>query len=130
MAQAFPNLTGKQIVEILFNSADDLGETGVDSIYGHGALDIARAFQPQGQTTMAGQPGAGQPASNGDLPPPRAMRRRGQSLGAIVLDGYSRAYVLNLAKTLRSAAVDSPLARSLQNDIRSRRATPGRSASR
>ena len=25
MAQAFPNLTGKQIVEILFNSADDLG---------------------------------------------------------------------------------------------------------
>ena len=39
MAQAFPNLTGKQIVEILFNSADDLGAAGVDNVYGHGALE-------------------------------------------------------------------------------------------
>ena len=28
MAQAFPNLTGKQIVSILFQSADDLGAAG------------------------------------------------------------------------------------------------------
>jgi len=45
MAQAFPNLTGKQIVNILFQTADDLGAVGVDSIYGHGRLNIQRAFQ-------------------------------------------------------------------------------------
>src|SRR6185369_3356225 len=44
MAQAFPNLTGSEIVNILFSSADDLGITGVDSTYGHGRLNIARAF--------------------------------------------------------------------------------------
>jgi hypothetical protein len=57
--------------------------------------------------------------SGGDLPPAAGDGgSTGQSLGAIVLDGYSRAYVLNLAKTLRSAAVSHPLARSLQNDVR------------
>src|SRR5262249_4174940 len=39
MAQAFPNLTGQQIVQILFNSADDLGAPGIDNVYGHGALN-------------------------------------------------------------------------------------------
>ena len=34
LAQAFPNLIGKEIVEILFDSADDLGATGVDSTMG------------------------------------------------------------------------------------------------
>jgi hypothetical protein len=116
MAQAFPNLTGQQIVQILFNSADDLGATGLDSVYGHGELDLARAFAPQGQTTMADSktPVGG---ANGDLPGPAGDAVTGQSMGAIILDGYNRAYVLNLAKTLRTAAVDHPLTRSLQNDI-------------
>ena len=80
MAQAFPNLTGKQIVEILFNSADDLGATGVDSTYGHGALDIARAFAPQGATAMADSktPVGG---CNGDLP------RRRRRCGRAAVDG-------------------------------------------
>ena len=43
MAQAFPNLTGAQIVDILFKSADDLGIAGVDGVYGHGRLNsVAR----------------------------------------------------------------------------------------
>jgi hypothetical protein len=124
MAQAFPNLTGKQIIEILFNSARDLGTAGVDNIYGHGALDIAAAFAPQGATTMANSqtPVSG---SNGDMPPASGDAASGQSMGAIILDGYSRAYVLNLAKTMRRAAVDHPLSRSLQGDLRVSSGTAG-----
>src|SRR5205823_9126550 len=44
--------------------------------------------------------------------------KSGTALGAIVLDGYNRAYVLNLAKTLRAASADHPLARSLMGDVR------------
>ena len=55
MAQAFPNLTGKQIVSILFQTADDLGAAGVDSTYGNGRLNIQRAFAPIGTTSLAGQ---------------------------------------------------------------------------
>jgi hypothetical protein len=117
MAQAFPNLTGKQIVQILFDSADDLGAPGVDSVYGHGALDIQRAFQPQGTMSMADSqvPVTG---NTGDLPPATGDATSGQSMGAIILDGYNRAYVLNLAQTLRRAAIDHPLSRSLQGDVR------------
>ena len=118
MAQAFPNLTGKQIVDILFSSADDLGAAGVDSIYGHGALDIARAFQPQGQTSLAASATPVSLTSNGDLPTAAGDANHGTALGAILLDGYNRAFVLNLAKTLRAANVDRPLARSLMGDVR------------
>jgi hypothetical protein len=116
MAQAFPNLTGKQIVQILFNTADDLGAAGVDSTYGHGRLDIAAAFQPQGTMNLADSktPVMG---SVGDLPSAAGDAAGTQSLGAIILDGYDRAYVLNLAKMLRRADVDHPLSRALQNDV-------------
>src|SRR3954452_3259638 len=81
MAQAFPNLTGKQIVDILLKSADDLGAPGVDSVYGHGARNIGRAFQPQGQTTMADtqEPVTG---DGGDLPPSAGDGASGGKLGA------------------------------------------------
>jgi subtilisin family serine protease len=115
MAQAFPNLTGKQIVSILFQSADDLGAAGVDSIYGHGRLNIQKAFSPIGQTSLASSQA---PVVASDLPPAAGDAATGKSLGAIILDGYSRAFVMNLATTLRRAEVDHPLSRSLQNDVR------------
>jgi hypothetical protein len=118
MAQAFPNLTGKQIVDILFKSATDLGATGVDSTYGRGALNLARAFAPQGQTSLATSKAPVSLTTNGDLPAVAGDAKSGTALGAIILDGYNRAYVINLAKTLRAAAADHPLARSLMGDVR------------
>jgi hypothetical protein len=122
MAQAFPNLTGKQIVSILFQTADDLGTAGVDSIYGHGRLNIQKAFAPIGQTSLA----SGQtPILTSDLPPAAGDAATGKSMGAIILDGYSRAFVMNLAATLRRADADHPLSRSLQNDVRVNQAQAG-----
>jgi hypothetical protein len=46
-------------------------------------------------------------------------------MGAIILDGYNRAYVLNLAATLRRADADHPLSRSLQNDVKFNSAQAG-----
>jgi subtilisin family serine protease len=121
LAQAFPNLTGQQIVNILFTSATDLGAAGVDSTYGHGELDIQRAMQPIGTTSVAGSQVPVSTVSNGSLPG-AAGDASGASvgkrpLGAIILDGYSRAYVLDLAKTLREAPQDHPLTNALQGDI-------------
>jgi hypothetical protein len=117
MAQAFPNLTGKQIVSILLQSADDLGAAGTDAIYGRGRLNIQRAFQPIGTTSLADSkiPVTG---TTGDMPGAAGDAVTGKSLGAIILDGYDRAYVLNLAQTLRRADVDHPLSRALQNDVK------------
>ena len=116
MAQAFPNLTGKQIVSILFQTADDLGAAGVDSVYGNGRLNIQRAFAPIGTTSLAGSQ---IPVTGSDLPSAAGdAAATTKSAGAIILDGYDRAYVLNLARTLRTASVDHPLSRALQNGVR------------
>jgi hypothetical protein len=129
LAQGFPNLNGAQIVNILFQSADDLGAAGTDSIYGRGRLNLARAFQPMGQTSLADSKEAVSTGSNGDLP--AAAGDGGADgdpttpFGAIILDGYSRAFVLDLAKTLRVAEQSKPLTRALQGNIRVAGASAG-----
>ena len=76
--QRWPNLTGRQLADILFASATDLGAPGVDTIYGHGLLNIAAALQPIGVTTFAVS-GGGAPLVTGTglwcSPALSAMRR-------------------------------------------------------
>lgn len=52
LLDAFPNLSGKDAVEILLTTAQEAGAAGVDPIYGRGLLDIAQAFQPVGATSV------------------------------------------------------------------------------
>jgi len=42
--EAYPALTAAQVVQVLLNSADDLGDAGVDEVYGHGMLNIEAAL--------------------------------------------------------------------------------------
>lgn len=51
LLQAFPNLTGRQTVDILLRSARDAGDPGADAVFGRGYLDLARAFSPIGGLT-------------------------------------------------------------------------------
>ena len=48
----FPELTSAQVVQILKDTARDLGAAGVDAVYGHGALDLENAVAPQGTLTI------------------------------------------------------------------------------
>ena len=52
LLDAFPNLTGREAVQILLSTARDAGDPGVDAVFGRGLLDIARAFQPVGSTNV------------------------------------------------------------------------------
>ena len=42
----FPSLDGPNLKSVLLMSADDLGETGVDAVFGHGRLNIMSALSP------------------------------------------------------------------------------------
>lgn len=106
LAQAFPNLTGAEIVEILLNTARDAGAAGTDAIYGQGILDIGNAIAPQGTTSLAGstvslilgeQTGSASAAMGGAL--------NTLSLNAIVTDKYDRAYTYDIGSRLRGAAI-------------------------
>jgi len=122
LAQAYPNLTGQQIVRILFASAADLGAAGIDGIYGRGRLNVARAFQPIGTATLAGTDIT--VAASGTAPAP-VGDAGGQALGAIILDGFSRPFAVDLAAGLRQAPQQPLLARSLFGNVSQAGATAG-----
>ncbi len=44
MKEKWPNLTGAQIVDLIISSATDLGDSGVDEVYGVGMLNMAGAM--------------------------------------------------------------------------------------
>ncbi len=121
LAQAFPNLTGKQIVTLLLTNARDAGDAGTDAIYGRGILDIARAFAPQGTTTLAGTktaiPLSGAEGSTSAAMGDAAITSEG--VDSIILDSYERAYNINLASGLTAAPQKQNLAPALLSTGRS-----------
>ncbi len=109
LAQAFPNLSSTQIVDLLLKTAVDLGAVGTDSVYGRGALDIARAFAPQGTLSLAGSAIAIQNSASSTLSPAMGDATS-KGLAAVVLDGYGRAYTLDLGSSISRGAITPTLA--------------------
>ncbi|MXO73608.1 S8 family serine peptidase [Altererythrobacter aerius] len=105
LKQAFPNLTGAQMVDILLSSARDAGAAGTDATYGRGILDIAAAFAPQGATTLAGSTAVvklGDDVAVGSSAMGDGMQG---GLNAVVLDSYGRAYGYDIGQGMRAASV-------------------------
>ncbi|MBY6217903.1 S8 family peptidase [Qipengyuania aquimaris] len=105
LKQAFPNLSGSEIVELLLESATDAGDVGVDRTYGRGILSIANAFKPSGAMTIAS---TNLPVSQGNLTAigSHAMGdalSQTSSIIAISTDKYDRAFKIDLSKGLRSS---------------------------
>jgi hypothetical protein len=110
LAQAFPNLTGRQIADILLRSAFDAGDSGADAVFGRGILDISKAFQPIGTTTVAGTGGAlTLGLASGTLSPAMGDALASGSLTTLVLDEYARAFTAEIGGSFQTAALRSPL---------------------
>lgn len=119
LAQAFPTLTNTQIVSLILQSARDAGVTGTDAIYGRGILDIAAAFQPQGPTSLAGTTQSiSLSGVTGTTSAAMGDAIQNASVGAVILDGYSRAYSLELAQNLRMAGIERRLSSGLASRSR------------
>jgi hypothetical protein len=108
LAEAFPNLTGQQIVNLLLTTATDAGAPGTDVIYGRGILNLANAFAPQGTMSLAGSTAPVSLTSNGILSGAMGDAKGGLQ-GAVFLDGYERAYEADLGRTLSRSGPDAPL---------------------
>jgi subtilisin family serine protease len=48
VSHKFPNLTSAQVKQVLLQTADDLGATGVDETFGYGRLSVVNSLSPQG----------------------------------------------------------------------------------
>jgi hypothetical protein len=104
LRQAFPNLTAVQAVSLLLSTAKDAGSAGTDSTYGRGILDIAAAFAPQGQSSLAGNKAA-VPIDGAMMvtSAPMGDALANNQLKAIVLDSFARAYSVDMASYGRAA---------------------------
>ena len=119
LAQAFPNLTGQQIVEILLETARDAGAPGTDAVYGRGILDLVEAFAPQGTTRLAGAPGTLSLVDDIAIAStPMGDALQGVSMPGIVLDTYERAYAYELGARTRSAAAEPMLEMASRSGLR------------
>ncbi len=121
LAQAFPNLSSQQIVQLLYQSARDAGVAGDDAVYGQGVLDIARAFQPMGATTLAGTATAvnlGGPLGMLGGPMGDAGAGRPGSTVGLVADGFGRAFSVDFGQSLAPRRPDFKLSGALGGLIR------------
>lgn len=109
LAQAFPNLTGAQIVDLLLTTARDAGAPGADPVYGRGVMDLTRAFQPVGGTAVAGSTATVGAAGTGQTSAPMGDAKM-FGMGAVILDGYERAFAIDLARSIGGQAPSRNLA--------------------
>tara|TARA_B100000963_G_scaffold356913_1_gene378016 strand:+ start:77 stop:2911 length:2835 start_codon:yes stop_codon:yes gene_type:complete len=97
LKQQFPNLTSTQIVSLLTSTATDLGDAGVDNVYGVGMLNLNAASTPSGVPYIsASNANRLQATTNNTYI--RTSNVFGNSLSKQnlkvgVLDAYDRAYI-------------------------------------
>ena len=98
--QAFPYVETSDILRLLFETATDLGEEGVDSIYGQGMMNLATALNPVGSasipTTTSTATNAGINVQASALLAEAPLRTAVASATAdmVMLDDYDRAFVI------------------------------------
>jgi hypothetical protein len=104
--QAAPFLSAAEVVELLLDSATDLGVPGTDPIYGRGLVNLAAALGPQGPLSVP----LGSRVGEADAPLAGSALRLGPAFGpgpdlgvAIFLDGYGRPYWLDLGDRVAAA---------------------------
>lgn len=108
LMSAFPGLTPQQAVQIILQSTEDMGVTGIDASTGWGRLNMERAFAPFG--TVAAPLAAGI-----EITPEMTLGAAGPAFGDGLIrntavwsvagfDAFGRTYPINLAGNWRTAS--------------------------
>lgn len=108
LKEAFPNLTNRQLVELLLSTAKKDGIYADESIYGQGFLDIENAFSPQGYLNWVYGNGAVSsiPLEDSYIQGGGAFGDSFQGSlalqGILVSDKFDRQYSVSLANTVQT----------------------------
>ncbi|MDA9982968.1 S8 family serine peptidase [Gammaproteobacteria bacterium] len=102
----FPNLSPSDAVQIILETADDLGEPGIDAVYGNGLINVQKALDPAEGEMVIPSGGDGGGSSAGVLILGAAavgvgvavLTKRKPLETTLVLDKYERAYTMDLTK--------------------------------
>ncbi|MEW5786348.1 MAG: S8 family peptidase [Pseudomonadota bacterium] len=108
----WPKLSAKDTANILLDTATDLGRKGVDSVYGHGLLNVKAALAPVGQLKTAASSGSRSvPVASSTLPaslaPAISSLAAAGRLDFAGLDAYQRNFTVATTDLLAPASEPS-----------------------
>ena len=98
--EMWPTLESNKITEILFNTAADLGDAGVDEIYGHGMLDLEAATRPVGAATIQLSENVSQPLQVARVSSQIAHNIQSANPTMAFFDAYGRDFQTNLSDNI------------------------------
>lgn len=103
LKQAWPQLSSKQLVDLILTTATDMGDAGVDDVYGHGMLNLDNATNPQGVSEVSTVSGTSDVYATSMT----TSSVVGDSLSSVsaldstmVVDSYNRDYYVDLNQTV------------------------------
>lgn len=122
LIENFPTTDSATLIEILKNTAVDLGDPGRDAVFGWGLIDLTAALSPQGATSLPlstdgdgtaalTQSGGQTPAAFGD-----ALQRSGALASVAFTDRYDRTFRADLSQALTPAFSGVSLLHRLRQD--------------
>ncbi len=103
--QKWPQLTGQDAGNVLLSTARDIGDPGVDAVFGHGLLDIQAALSPVNPVLVT-PTGVAVPLGQATVVLPSALGTGAitRRLGAItILDRFGRDFAVNAAALVQHA---------------------------
>ncbi len=121
VAQAYPFLSPEQVVQVLFQSARDLGNPGVDSTYGHGEVDLGAAMAAVGEGSIpSGDSGGGDSGGGGG-----GGSGTGLAIGALAIGGAVAYTLYNRKEDLKKTIFVDSFGRAFNIDLSTRVKTKG-----
>ena len=101
----WPSKTASEVVTILYDTATDLGSTGIDSVYGRGLLNLNNAVNAQGVLNLYTASGVNYTLDDSNLLVSSIMGSAlSQSLETAVFDKYKRDYYFNLDNAIQHSS--------------------------
>lgn len=94
--EAFPYMKSSQITALLFETARDIGDVGIDTVYGHGMLDLERATRPVGAELVPLSDGMTVALRTAHMTGGIAHNVQSENIKFAFVDSYGRAFDANL----------------------------------
>ncbi len=98
--EAFPYMNAEKITQLLFVTAKDLGETGVDSVYGWGLLDMEKATRPVGTPKIVLANDTIRPLNSINVSGSAANVIKNANVKIAFVDDFGRAFTTNLSDNI------------------------------
>ena len=99
--EAFPYMQSTEITALLFATARDLGDVGIDTVYGHGMLDLERATRPVGATLVPLSDDMTIALNTARVSSTIAHQIKSKNIRFAFVDSFGRAFDTNLNDNIR-----------------------------